>query len=413
MDLCLSPDFSAALSRPHRATSTSECKKAMRSTRLYALISLSGIVSTGPFSSAHSQEEFRSDVEKTQLIDHAGSRWGSVNRWLIEYEGVPATTNTRSSIVHKIMAVSAPDSFYHMSAHSPNHPWQVDPFCQEFFIYGGQTRHRWPFNRAYSEEAISIGGPIPGSTWKDVLLAIIPAWPFTSYRMPNGSHTVSVLIEALQSQKYRVLAKVETISGEDCAVFDDGGIERIWIATNKGLCLMRRDTYDPQTHRLIERIVTDRIAEIAPALWLPMEYRLQIFQKVARRKEDTIERESRIRIIRCLLNDAVPEATFKPIHRLGSIKFDAGRSFVQTYPGGEDLLDQIVDFVTRYKGLPTKSLHAPRSLNSFAWLFAGLIVGFCASACFALVQKTPAAVFGKGERRGDSPVAKDELKPDG
>src|SRR5438128_1742599 len=133
-----------------------------------------------------SAEEFSPDPEKLQVIEKAVEPWSIVNRWLIEYEAMPSTAATGGISVHKIMAVSAPGDFYHYAKHfPPSNPWQVDPFCQEFFIHQGITCHRWHFNRTYSEGMIKAGDPIPGSIWMDVLLAIIPRWPFSDYKIPS------------------------------------------------------------------------------------------------------------------------------------------------------------------------------------------------------------------------------------
>ena len=119
-------------------------------------------------------EKFKSDAEKFSLIEKAVARLNTVNRWLIEYEAVAVTKNTASFPVHKVMAVSAPGDFYHLSAHfSSSNPWQVDPFCQEFFIHHGSTWHRWPLKRTYSEGTIKAGDYFPGTIRMDVLLLII------------------------------------------------------------------------------------------------------------------------------------------------------------------------------------------------------------------------------------------------
>src|SRR4051812_40438012 len=81
-------------------------------------------------------EIFSTEAEKLQLIEQAVRPWQEVKRWLIEYEAAPTNTNSESSPVHKVMAVSEPDELYKITAHfPPSHPWQVDPISQEFFIH--------------------------------------------------------------------------------------------------------------------------------------------------------------------------------------------------------------------------------------------------------------------------------------
>lgn len=346
-------------------------------------------------------EKFSSEAEKLGLIERAVARWKTVNRWLIEYEATPSAANTESIPVHKIMAVSEPGDFYSMLAHFPRtNPWQVDPFCQELFVHQGSVCHGWRFNRAYSERNMKAGDYVPGTTWKDVLFAIIPRWPLSEYRMPAHPSfgTPTILIEALQSVECRLLAKSEPISGEDCAVLDYKGIDRFWISTNNGLCLMRRDTRDPRSKKLLVRVLTDKVDQVAPGLWLPTDYRIQFFSAGHRTNKkgissvagirldsSTIEQENRIRILRCVLNDDVPESTFIPIHRPGSIKYDKEENFSQVSPGGEDLLDDIVHFMAKYGNLPTQPV--PRN-HSWLWLLGGLGTGLCAG--FLLFPKSRA-----------------------
>ena len=302
--------------------------------------------------------------------------WNTVNRWLVEYEAVPSA-GTTESIPHRIMAVSAPGDFYSMAAHfPPSNPWQVDPFCQEFFIHQGGTCHRWPFSRTYSEGTIKAGNYMPGSTWMDSLFAITPRWPLVEYKMPPhpGSGAPVILVEAVRSADYRLLANSESVGGEDCAVFDNKGIERIWIATNKGLCLMRRDRRDLRSKKLLDRILTDKVDQVALGLWLQTEYRVQLFRAGQGTNENIMERENKIRIVRCVLNNDVPESTFIPIHRPGSLKYDDAQHFTQVSPGGEDLLSDIVNFMAKYAHLPTKPI--PRN-HPYAWLLVGLAGGSC------------------------------------
>lgn len=71
-------------------------------------------------------------------------------------------------------------------------------------------------------------------------------------------------------------------------------------------------------------------------------------------------------------NEEVPDSTFIPEHPPGSIGTEGQNEFTQVVPGGQDLLDQHVAFMTRHGGLPTKPL--PRS-RPLWWLMGGLAVG--------------------------------------
>ncbi len=349
-----------------------------------------------------SAEKARSDSDKLRLIEKATEQWHTVNRWMIEYEVTPSAVNTLHEIpLHGVAAVAAPGDYHHFSGHFPpgSNPWQEDPFDQETFIHQGIATHRWRFVRTYSEAILKAGDYLPGSTPQNVLWLIIPNWPLTEYKMPADVRYGApvLLVDALRSPDCRILESSEaspistkpsntpagyrllSISRSDddegYVVFDYKGIERFWIASSKGLCLMQRDSWDPHSKKLIRRILTDKVDEVAPGLWLPVEIRVQYFQTHQRTNEDVIVQENKLRILRCLLNNDVPDSIFIPVHRPGSIKFDNEGKFIQVAPGGEDLLDDIINFMTKYAHLPSKPL--PRN-HPYLWLVGSLATGLCA-----------------------------------
>lgn len=327
-----------------------------------------------------------SDAKKLMVVGMAAEPWSRVHRWLIEYEAVPSSRSKEDISVHRIMAVSAPGEFYHMSAHfSRWHTWPVDPFCQEYFISHGKTCHRWPFNRIYSEGKVKRGDSLGGTIEYDFLLTIVPRWPLTAYKRPVDSESGTPLIplEAIRSPDFRLLPKGDHIAGEDCDVFDREGLDRIWVATKKGVCVMRRDIRDFRSRRLAQRILTDKVAEVAKGIWLPTSFRSQFFSARRGPNDDTIEREYRILILRCVLNDAVPSSVFTPSHRAGSLRFDSASQFTQVSPGGEDLLSDIVSFMVQYAELPTRPAVESHEFGRF--LRAG-VAGLCLSVFLLLVR---------------------------
>ncbi len=322
-------------------------------------------------------ERFKSDAEKRRLIGKAAAQWNTVNRWRIEYETTPSATSKGSVATHQIMAVAAPGELYHLGAHfSRDHPWQADPYCQEFFIHQGSTCQRWSFNRAFfSGRKMNSGDAVPGSIPEDALLPIVPRWPVSTYKMPVGISGARIIAaEALQSPDYLLLSDSEPVGGEDCAVLDRDGIDRIWIATSKGLCVMRRDIRDRRSGRVLRRIVTDKVDQVAPGFWLPTEYRTQILSVRQHTNEDMVQSEYKVQILSCVLNENVADSIFIPVHRPGSIRYDSENRFTQASAGGEDLLDDIVNFMTKHAGLPMKPI---RRNYPFLWLVAGLATGVC------------------------------------
>ena len=333
---------------------------------------------------------FRSSVEKCDLVERVAAPWNKVHQWFIEYEAVASFSRNGSVPVHKIVAVSAPDKLYHMAAHFPeSRPWQLDPYCQELIVCDGRSFHNWPFNRAYTEGILKVGDPLPGSVWADVLLAMIPRWPLTKYTLPVDPATSRriVPVDALLSEEYRLLLSSEPVAGEECAIFDDGGTDRIWVATNKGLCVMRREVRDRHSGSLLQRIVTEELAEVAEGLWLPTLFRSQLFSGTGRTNL-VVTLDSHVRILRCELNESVPQSVFAPQQVPGALQYDRTNGFRQVVAGGEDLLEAMVDFMVEYGGLPTQPV---LKRHSYVLFGLGVVSGLCGGfVVFSIIGKQSA-----------------------
>ena len=167
---------------------------------------------------------------------------------------------------------------------------------------------------------------------------------------------------------------------------------------------MRRERRELNSSNLLDRILVDKVEEIGAGLWLPTEFRTQFFRTF--NGTNAIEREIRIRVLRCALNTDVPEATFTAIHRPGSIRYqDRGQfthQFTQVSAGGEDLLDGIVNFMVRYSHLPSKPFG--RS-HPYLWLVTGMVCGFSMALVYTLRRPSKCAVD-SGYQRLKTPWAR-------
>ena len=146
---------------------------------------------------------------------------------------------------------------------------------------------------------------------------------------------------------------------------------------------MRWDRRDPRSKQLLERILTDKMEQIGRGLWLPMEYHIQFFQS-GQGTNSNLLRENRIHILRCVLNDDVPESTFIPVHRPGSLNYVNNDQFIQTLPAGEDLLDYIVNFMVKYAHLPTKPILPG---YPYKWFLVGLAAGLVGGLFILPIRK--------------------------
>lgn len=206
----------------------------------------------------------------------------------------------------------------------------------------------------------------------DVLLAITPCWPLSEYRIPvmPGLDVPVSAVQALRLPAYHLLAGNQRLASESCVIFEKTGSDRIWVAPNKGLCVMRRDIWDPKSKSLVVSISAQKIDEVAHDLWLPTELMRQDFSRSSGTNEVT--QELKFRIVRCLLNEEVPASMFTPVLWPGTIKRISPMDYVQVTSGGLDLLSNIVNFAVTYSKLPSRPL--PRDRRS-AWFAGGLAIG--------------------------------------
>jgi hypothetical protein len=342
---------------------------------LLVFIAVATDFSSAAQSNNSTAESYSTEAAKLDLVEQAVHPWNSVNRWLIEYDctSIPGRTNSH---IRKIMAAGAPGEYYLSKAHGTKiYPWQSDPYAEDFFIHDGIRCARWTFNRLYEEFALKPGDELERTIAFDILWRVIPSLPMTLYRLPSldAIQESPVLDRALRSAHCHLLAGSETINGENCAVFDDhrsDAYKKSWIATRLGLCLMKEEIRYTHSNRLIQRILTGETGEVAPGLWMPTDYRVQWF--LGSTNEDIPQSEARVRILHCLINADVPPSTFVPSYAAGSIKEESNKRFIQVSAGGEDLLLDIVGFMTKYAHLPTKPAV---SIKTYMWPLTGLTCG--------------------------------------
>lgn len=325
------------------------------------------------------------DDDKTREVTMAIAPWEPVNRCLIEYETVPLVTLARSDPAQRIVAFASPGDLYHFRAYSSNlFSWSEDPFRQESFIRNGVTCLCRPFNRTHVHGTQQRDAPLTGTLGKDFIFNVVPKWFLTDYQAPVDPSTGLPVVpsEAIQSPKYHLLPVVEFVNGESCRIFDANGLDRLWIATGKGTCLMRRESRNSlgQLHRRIEAA---KVTEIAPGLWMPMEFRKGLFADTDSGQQ--LEQWHLIRILRCEINEQVADRVFEPVVRAGALRFKDTSTFEQSTPGGENLLDEIVDVMVNSLGMSPK----PEPTSSHTkWLLGGfvsgivLVVGWLAAISF-------------------------------
>lgn len=315
-------------------------------------------------------------TQRDRFLQIAHSKWSGVHRWLLEYESTPGLAAVSRAKVHKTVAMAATDCFYHRAAYADGYPWESDPLCQEYIVRGGTTFMHWPFSRSYTEGEQKTGAPLGGSMGRDLAFAFVPIWPLTDYTSPvDPRFNYSVVpSEALQAPDCWLSPASPTIAGEKCVVFECSPADRIWLAAERPLCVMRREISDARTGRLVQRIETRQIRQVTPELWIPSALVVEYYDRGA--LEAVKVAEDFIEVVRFEINDQVPDSLFTPVFLSGTIRFDRGQEFKQISPGGGQVLSDVARFSVRYGRLPSEPAPAKWPLATYALaLLIGSVTG--------------------------------------
>lgn len=323
-------------------------------------------------------ERTTSDGEKAvpksfvlHAIQEASRKWAAISRWRLEY----SIRSSRGSSKRMTLAAGAPDRLYAYSANASKlYSSENDPFGQSLHLNNERQYWQSPFNRLFSDVALPKNSALPDSFGQSVVLPSIPVWPVRAYATPRASFSDAILPaeDALRSGAYSCAPANETMNGERCWIFERSGIDRIWISVDKSLAIMRRDLSYPRQPWRMDRMITDRLTEVSPGLWWPMDFRYQMLShSLDAATHDVVELEYAVRTERFALNAEVPESTFVPQLAPGAVRKDTTNQLTQVLPGGEDLLDCMVVYM-RALGMPNGSQANSHPLR---WFLIGLVSG--------------------------------------
>lgn len=322
-------------------------------------------------------DEYRSSQDTTAIVRAARDEWARTQRWQVEYEAVPVTQGGSAPPLHRVMAVSNRGEIFHQSAHfSDTCGWNVDPLMQEMIIGGGQVNHHWPIQRRFAKTEARTGMRLPATLDQELILSVIPSWPITNYHVPAGvGMSAERLVRSSMSSipaDLRCLRGTDRVGDEECMVLDWRGLDRLWLAPDKGFCVLRREMRNPQTGRLTQRLTALRLGRFENGPWIPTEIENTVFSSVLGTAQAT-EVTGRIRVLDFRVDERVSPSIFTSHPRPGSGRYTDEGFFEQVTSGGEDLLDDYVSFITRCA--EPDQARGPASVPSSAVLLCGFAWG--------------------------------------
>jgi hypothetical protein len=309
------------------------------------------------------------------------SPWSALRRWAFEVESEAVGVGTDASklnpaAVCRVVAATSNDELYYLCWHrragTDGIDWSDEPFNIEITLRDGKVTHYHKFNRSVEFSTWLKGSEIPGPIGRDPLFLFVPGWPLRSYPPPVIS--LCRLLQATSDLKAPAVRtpRRELIGGEWCTEFrSPNGHDRFWLADKKGYCVMQREWVDSSTGEVKERLVTRRIAEITPHLWMPVEVESRAFGSERRDGEAIPISRIRTRVVKWKLGNDVPQDLFNAALAPGTIEMLSRSRVRQISPGGFDHLDHVSTFARRM-GLPeTESAGA----DNLIWVLLGLLGG--------------------------------------
>ncbi len=160
---------------------------------------------------------------KQQLAKAQDRLWA----WEVEYEsdrtdrsGVQA-----KSYVHRVVAVKAPDRFFHWGSHgAAGFDWQEDPYQQRLTVTSNRMIVEYPWARIFAEKQLSPRDPLPGTAPQELLLMALGWWSLAQRPSPNVNDELPAALSAVsRSSMYKARSQMELIGDRWCHVLECPG----------------------------------------------------------------------------------------------------------------------------------------------------------------------------------------------
>ena len=295
----------------------------------------------------------------------------------IEYpagQGWPAGTYLRRTV-----GAMSPHFFFHQTAkgHSAI-PWQDDRGLRRCYVVGDHAIDEWVNSRSYSYTSLTPEEPIPGSMPDEFLIHATGMWPLDGRPAPRHEGLPIALRDIADSDDYNtVRPRQEKHDGHWCHVLESADRDRLWIDTQRGFSLLVRETRDSESGHLFVRIELGAHRELKPGVWLPTWIRNIQFDYFAKTAEGRQRRvvDTQLNLLEIDLNEDVGAEIFQYVPPAGALWLNPpGEAPIQTSASGEEHLDHVVDWATKYRPPVDLQPTVAAKLLPFGYALAALLI---------------------------------------
>lgn len=285
----------------------------------------------------------------------------------------------------RTIAAKSPGLFFHDSSHgSPDLEPELDIDRQVVYVLEAEHVNFRPLSRMFHRRKFEPTDGLPGTLKGELFFVATGLWPLHGRRAPRVMEHALVLAEIATSPDFDFDEEMDQSDGCKChRIIHISGRDRLWIDTEKGCSIIRRELYDEDCVSPASQFLLSEHREVAPGLWVPfcirrVDYDTRIASRSAKQPSKTIDVTAHVEYVH--INN-VKDSVFLFRMPPGSLELESeggsGRA-EQRSEGGIDLLNEQATWIKRRMKLREKRAVGD-SLPGIAAavLVAGLLMWIC------------------------------------
>lgn len=301
--------------------------------------------------------------------------------WQVEYESARKDRPSvpTKSYVHRMVAAKAPAQFFHWGSHgTPWYDWREDPYQQRLTVTSNRIIIEHPWARLFVDKQLPPNDPLPGTAPEELLLMALGWWSLAQRPSPKVNDDLPAALSAVaRSSAYQARPQLEQVDGRWCHVLECPGRDQLWLDVERGCAVVARQISYPNPP-LVHRVEFSDFREVLPGFWAPFLLRNIHYERTPDGALGKAVLDATLTVLHVRLNEQVEDARFEFKPLPGSVGKIGDQPLRQVVPGGEEYLDEVVEWIRRYaphNAVPSKpSLWANWSDIALGALFGAVVV---------------------------------------